>query len=70
MALAETAVLLAGRGEAARLATLVDSVGDPVDAGITTDGLVEGVDTDDLKVLVHTVLVDPVGLQPFQQQYQ
>lgn len=41
-ALAETAVLLALGGEAAGLAVLVHGVGDPVDAGVTADGLVLG----------------------------
>jgi hypothetical protein len=44
----------------------VDGVADPVDAGITADGLVLGVDTDDLEVLVGGVLVDPVGVQDAQ----
>ena len=33
---------------------------DPVDARVTADGLVLGVDEDDLEVLVGRVLVDPV----------
>jgi hypothetical protein len=44
----------------------VDRVTDPVDAGITADGLVLGVDEDDLEVLVGGVLVDPVGVQDAQ----
>jgi hypothetical protein len=44
----------------------VNGSADPVDAGITTDGLVLGVDTDDLEVLVGGVLVDPVGVQDTQ----
>ena len=42
---------------------LVDGVCDPVDAGVTADGLVLGVDEDDLVVLVGAVLVDPVGVK-------
>ena len=53
----EAAVGLSGRGEAAELAVLVDRVGDPVDAGIVADGLVHGVDKDDLEVLVGGILV-------------
>lgn len=64
--LAETAGLLAGGREAARLAVLVDGVDDPVDAGIAADGLVLGVDKDDLVVLVGRVLVDPVGVEDAQ----
>ena len=44
----------------------MNGVADPVDAGITTDGLVLGVDKDDLVVLVGGVLVDPVGVQDAQ----
>ncbi len=47
-ALAETTVLLALRGKATSLAVLVDGVADPVDAGVAADGLVRGVDEDDL----------------------
>ena len=39
---------------------------DPVDAGITADGLVLGIDEDDLEVLVGGVLVDPVGVEHAQ----
>lgn len=63
VALVETAGLLAGGGEAAGLAVLVHGVDDPVDAGIAADGLVLGVDEDDLEVLVGGVLVDPVGVE-------
>lgn len=41
----------------------MDGVADPVDAGVATDGLVGGVDEDDLVVLVDTVLVDPVRVE-------
>jgi hypothetical protein len=66
VALAQTTGLLAGGGEAAGLAVLVDRVDDPVDAGIAADGLVLGVDEDDLEVLVGRVLVDPVRVQDAQ----
>lgn len=66
VALVETTGLLASGGEAARLAVLVDGVDDPVDAGVNADGLVLGVDEDDLVVLVGGVLVDPVGVQDAQ----
>lgn len=66
VALVETTGLLAGGGEAAGLAVLVDGVDDPVDAGVDADGLVLGVDEDDLVVLVGGVLVDPVGVQDAQ----
>jgi hypothetical protein len=60
VALAQSTRLLAGSSEATRLAVLVNWLDDPVDAGITADGLVLGIDEDDLKVLVGRVLVDPV----------
>lgn len=66
VALVETTGALAGGGEAASLAVLVDRVDDPVDAGVDADGLVVGVDEDDLVVLVGRVLVDPVGVQDAQ----
>ena len=61
--LVETTGLLASGGETTSLAVLVDGVDDPVDAGIAADGLVLGVDEDDLVVLVGAVLVDPVGVE-------
>jgi len=63
VALVETARLLASGGEAAAFAVLVNGVDDPVDAGICADGLVLGIDTDDLVVLVRRILVDPVRVQ-------
>ena len=44
----------------------MDRVDDPVDARITTDGLVLGVHEDDLVVLVGGILVDPVRVQDSQ----
>lgn len=66
VALVETTGLLASGGETTRLAVLVDGVDDPVDAGIQADGLVLGVDEDDLVVLVGGVLVDPVRVENAQ----
>lgn len=66
VALVETTGLLAGGGETASLAVLVNGVDDPVDAGIDADGLVLGVDKDDLEVLVGRVLVNPVGVEDTQ----
>lgn len=57
------AYLLANSRETASLATLVDGFGDPVNPGITADGLVVGIHEDDFKVLVDTVLVDPVRVE-------
>lgn len=61
--LAKTSVLLANRGKASGLSVLVDSVGDPVDSGVSSDSLVRRVNKDDLVVLVDTVLVDPVRVK-------
>lgn len=66
VALVDTTGLLASGGKTTGLAVLVDSVADPVDASITADGLVLGVDKDNLEVLVGGVLVDPVGVQDTQ----
>ena len=63
MTLSETTGLLASGSETTRFAMLVDWVDDPVDARITTDGLVLRVDEDDLVVLIGRVLVDPVGVE-------
>lgn len=66
MALVETTRRLASRGEATGLAVLVDGGDDPVDARVLADGLVLGVDKDDLVVLVGRVLVDPVRVENAQ----
>lgn len=62
MTLVETTALLTGSSQPTRFAVLVDWLGDPVDAGITTDGLVLRVDEDDFEVFVGGVLVYPVGV--------
>ena len=64
--LVETSALLSSGSKTARLAVLVHWVDDPVDAGVTADGLVLWVDEDDLVVLVGAVLVDPVAVQHAQ----
>ena len=66
VSLAQTTALLARGGETAALAVLVNGLDDPVDAGIAADGLVVGVDKDDLVVLVSRILVDPVRVQDAQ----
>lgn len=66
VSLANTAVLCAGGSESTHLAVLVHGADDPVDAGVATDGLVRGVDQDDLKELVGGVLVDPVRVEHSQ----
>lgn len=63
VSLSDSSGLLSGGSEASGLPSLVDGVADPVDSGVPADGLVGGVDEDDLEVLVDTVLVDPVGVK-------
>lgn len=41
----------------------MDALADPVDTRITADGLVLGIDKDNLVVLVGGVLVEPVGVE-------
>ena len=41
----------------------MDRVDNPVDAWVTADGLVVGINKNDLVVLVGGVLVDPVGIK-------
>jgi hypothetical protein len=59
----ETTSLAAGSGQAAELAVLVHSIADPVDTGIVTDGLVGGVNKNDLEILIHSILVNPVRVE-------
>lgn len=64
--LSETAGLLASSCEATRFAVLVNRLDNPIDAGITANGLVLRVNEDDLEVLVGRILVDPVGVEDSQ----
>ena len=59
----ETATLATSRGKTTHLTVLVSGVADPVDAGIVTDGVVEGIDEDDFEPLVGRVLSNPVGVE-------
>ena len=63
MALVQASALLASGSKTTHLTMLVNWVDDPVDAWVTADGLVLGIDEDDLVVLVGAVLVDPVAVQ-------
>jgi len=62
----ETTGPLVGVGKTAELTMLVDLLTDPVDAGITSDSLVEGIDEDDFKILVCSVLGNPVAVKNVQ----
>lgn len=55
-ALAQTTSLLTGSGETSQLTVLVNGVGDPVDARITTDSRVARVDHNNFEEFVGTVL--------------
>jgi hypothetical protein len=56
-------------GRHKRITHLVHGLHDPVDPWVTADGLVLGVDKDDLKVLVGSILVDPVGVYDDDDQH-
>ena len=66
MTLAQSTRFLSGSSESTRFTVLVNRVDDPVDASITTNGLVLRIDQDDLVVFVGRVLVDPVRVQDSQ----
>ena len=55
--------LLAGGGEATKLSVLVLGADNPVNARISSDGLVLRVNQDDLKELKASVLAHPVGVK-------
>jgi len=61
--LADTSGVLASGGEASHFPVLVDALGDPLRLGVVADGVVVGVDEDDLEVLVGGVLTNPVRVQ-------
>ena len=66
VATAETTGLLTGGGKTTLLTVLVNGLDDPVDARVIANGLVLGVDQDNLEVLVGGVLVDPVAVEDTQ----
>ena len=59
----ETSGFLANGGETTVLSVFVLGGDDPVDAGISSDGLVGRVDKDDLEEFVGSVLTNPVGVE-------
>jgi hypothetical protein len=61
--LSVTTRLLTDSSKTTSFTTLVNRVGDPVNVSITTDGLVRGIDEDNFKVLVGSILVNPVRVQ-------
>ena len=62
----EASVLDASSGEAASFSALVLGGSDPVNSGVSGDGLVVGVDKDDLVELEGSVLANPVGVEDSQ----
>ena len=62
----EASVLDASGGKAASFSALVLGGGNPVDSGVTGDGLVVGVNKDDLEELEGSVLTHPVGVEHSQ----
>lgn len=63
MSLVDSSGLLASGSESTGLTVLVHRVDNPVVSGVTSDGLVLGIDKDDLKVLVSGILVHPVRVE-------
>ena len=59
----ETSVSLSSRGESSSLSVLVNSGADPVISGIVLNGVVAGVEHDDLVVFVRSVLSNPVAVK-------
>ena len=59
----EASVLDASGGKAASFSALVLGGGNPVDSGVTGDGLVVGVNKDDLVELEGSVLTNPVRVE-------
>ena len=59
----ETSVLLAGGGKTTGFSVLVLVGGNPVDSGVSGDGLVAGVNKDDFEELEGSVLTNPVRVE-------
>jgi len=66
VSLVQSSALLSGGGQSSAFSVLMDWLDDPIDSGISSDGLVLRVDEDDLVVLVGGVLIDPVGVEDSQ----
>ena len=64
--LAQAAAALAAGGQTTQLTVLLHRGAHPVDLWIPADSLVEGVDHDDLVVLIGGVLTHPVRVQNSQ----
>jgi hypothetical protein len=62
-AFAQSTGALASGGESTQFTVLLDRIADPVDLGVTADGVVVWVDADDFEVFVGGILGDPVGVE-------
>ena len=61
--LANTTGALASRGQTTKFMMFVNVLADPVDLGVTTDGIVVGINQNDFEVFVGSILGNPVGVQ-------
>ena len=59
----EASAGLTSGGGASELSVLLVGVGNPVDSGVVSDGVVGGIGQDDLIVFVGSVLSNPVGVE-------
>lgn len=66
VALAQTTRTLSSGSETTKFTMLVHGVTDPVNVRVTTDSVMGGIDHDDLKVLMGSVLSNPVRVQHAQ----
>lgn len=64
--LANSSVFDTGSSETTHFSVLVHSLADPVDAGITANGIVEGIHEDNLVKLEGGILIDPVRVEDTQ----
>jgi len=63
MAFAQATVLLPNASESTSFAAFVYWVNNPVNAGITANRFVVGINQDDLVVFVYTILIYPVRVE-------
>lgn len=59
----KTSGFLSSGGKTTKFTVFVDWLGDPLDFRMSSDGLVEGIDKDNLEELVGGVLSNPVRVQ-------
>ena len=60
VSLAQSSGFPVGRGKTTHFPVLGNRLADPLDFWVTSDGLVEGINADDLEELVGGILTDPV----------